>query len=370
MMSRGFSIYLDLLRFGAALVVLLSHFAYPKYTDGRWLWVRELNLGSDAVVVFFVLSGFVIALVADRKPTGVGGFGFDRMTRLVSVALPALLVGYALDRFGAGFSPEFYAGGVYNPLSLGEMLLRGLTFSNEFGQMATRMGTNGAYWSLSYEAVYYALFAIAFYMRGPRRVALLGLGAVIAGVNILLLMPCWLLGVALYHRAQRPLLPRGLALAMAILPLLAYAVALMTGVPDALFALTGTGFEPLRFSNEPIWNWLLALLFVVHLTGMMTLVKGASLDRVAPAAKWLAGGSFSIYLVHFPVLVFIGAMLPGGGWGGDALLFSLIVIVCLLFAQVFERTLPRFRVMVRVLTAGPSGVSDGAPAVPPSAPAR
>nr|WP_309503487.1 hypothetical protein [uncultured Roseovarius sp.] len=74
-MTAGFSTYLNLLRFGAAFIVLMSHFSYARYSGGRWLWIREFNFGSDAVVVFFVLSGLVIALVADRKRTGMGGFG-------------------------------------------------------------------------------------------------------------------------------------------------------------------------------------------------------------------------------------------------------------------------------------------------------
>ena len=65
--TRGLSGYLDLLRFGAAFVVLLSHFAYTRFTDGQYSFIRELNLGSDAVVLFFVLSGFVITFAATQK---------------------------------------------------------------------------------------------------------------------------------------------------------------------------------------------------------------------------------------------------------------------------------------------------------------
>ncbi len=128
MMSRGFSIHLDLVRFGAATTMLLSHFAYPRYTAGRWQWVRELNISSDAVVVFFVPSGFVIALVSDRKRTGASGFWFDWITGLVSVALPALMVEYELDRIGADMVPEICYGHVCYRLNLGEQLFRGLTF--------------------------------------------------------------------------------------------------------------------------------------------------------------------------------------------------------------------------------------------------
>src|SRR6056297_1538081 len=201
-MGRGFSIYLDCLRFGAALIVMLSHFAYPRFSEGRWLWVRELNLGSDAVIVFFVLSGLVIAHAVTVKQGGMARFVFDRATRLLSVALPALVIGFVLDRIGARLAPQLYDGWQYNALPLWEILLRGLSFSNEWGGMATRLGTNGPFWSLSYEAAFYALFAVAFYTQGPRRLALLLAGGLLFGLNILLLMPAWLMGVWLYRRIK------------------------------------------------------------------------------------------------------------------------------------------------------------------------
>lgn len=351
-MTRGLSIYLDLLRFGAAFVVLMSHFAYARYTDGRWLWIRELNLGSDAVIVFFVLSGLVIALVAARKQTGLGGFAFDRTTRLVSVALPALIIGYALDRAGALAAPEVYAGWFYNPLSLTEQLWRGLSFSGEWAGMATRLGTNGPYWSLSYEAAFYALFAVAFYLRGVRRAVLLALGALVFGLNILLLMPAWLMGVWLYHRMAAGNLPRGrAALALAVLPVLAYGTALATGVPDALQALTAPLDRALdlRFSDEPIWNAALGLLVVAHLAGMAGVLREGSLARIGPRAAWLAGGSFSLYLIHYPVLQFFGSILPKLGHGAldDLALLAVVLAFCAVFAQAFERPLALWRALAR-----------------------
>ena len=60
-MQRTTSVYLDLLRFLAAAVVFAGH-AYPQRLTGGVpaLW-RFWSFGNDAVMVFFVLSGFVIA---------------------------------------------------------------------------------------------------------------------------------------------------------------------------------------------------------------------------------------------------------------------------------------------------------------------
>jgi len=99
-MSPRLSYHLDLLRFIAAFIVLLSHFAYERFTQGYYAFIRDYNLGSDAVVVFFVLSGFVISFAAIEKDKTAGRFAFSRMTRLYSVAIPALILTLFCDKLG------------------------------------------------------------------------------------------------------------------------------------------------------------------------------------------------------------------------------------------------------------------------------
>ncbi|WP_425039320.1 acyltransferase family protein [Primorskyibacter sp. S187A] len=360
-MSRGLSTYLDGLRIAAAFIVLLSHFAYPRFSDGRWLWVREWNLGSDAVIVFFVLSGLVIAHVAQHKPGGIRQFTFDRATRLISVALPALLLTYALDRTGAALAPQVYEGWFYNPLPLWDMLLRGLSFSNEWQGLATRLGTNGPFWSLSYEAAYYALFAIAFYTAGLRRIALLLLGAWVFGLNILVLMPTWLMGVWLYRHLQQAHtpVPRPRAVLYAIAPVILYVLAQLAHLPAQLYALTASldHMLDLRFSNEILWNWLLGLLVTCHLIGMAHLLRRVTdrshLMRVSPALSWSAGGSFSLYVMHYPLLQFlaIAPLQTGNVWLDDAVLLTFVTVLCFAFAALFERPLPLFRQALSQITA-------------------
>ncbi len=62
-MNKLTSIYLDLIRFTAALVVVLSHAA--GFTSLKIPIIS--GLGTEAVVVFFVLSGYVIAYVSNNK---------------------------------------------------------------------------------------------------------------------------------------------------------------------------------------------------------------------------------------------------------------------------------------------------------------
>lgn len=353
-MNRGFSLYLDALRFGAAFIVLLSHWAYPRFTEGRHIWLRELNLGSDAVVIFFVLSGLVVAYAATERDRAPGRFAFQRLTRLWSVALPALVLGIVLDRAGAALWPAAYDGWWYSPMSLGETLMHGLSFTSQWGNDTLRLGTNGPYWSLSYEAAFYLLFALWLWTSGVRRIALVAIAVLLIGPRVLLLMPAWLMGVWLWHRIASGALPsRTLALGLASIPLVLYGLALAQGLPATLSAWSADllGLPHLGrfgFSDEFVWNGLLGSLVTAHLMGVAALAR-----RWTPGEghviRWLAGGSFSLYLVHYPVLQFLGPLMAERPESvlGDGTILALTFLVCFVFGAVFERTLPAQRTLLR-----------------------
>lgn len=95
-----------------------------------------------------------------------------------------------------------------------------------------------------------------------------------------------------------------------------------------------------RFSDEYLWNALVGILVCCHLVGMASILRHANLDRLSRPLAWLAGGSFSIYLMHYPLLHILHAALPDiSHWA----LFALTVLACLPFAEVFERPLYLWR---------------------------
>ncbi len=358
-MSRGLSLYLDGLRMFAALIVLLSHFAYARFTDGDYLIVRELNLGSDAVILFFVLSGFVIAFAAHTKDSTWKRFAFNRATRLYSVAIPAVAVTLVFDAIGSAIDPAAYDGWWRSDVPIPLALPVSLLFAHEWGALGIRLGTNGPYWSLSYEAAYYVLFGLAVYLRGPRRLLLLAAAGLVFGIKVLLLMPAWILGAAVYRRLAAAGGPPGTrervaAAAIAAGSAGAYVLCLAAGVPDSLSALStdwlGAGAaDRLRFSDEFLWNALIGGLFAAHLHAMGVLLRRTGDGcGFAGAIRWLAGASFSIYLVHYPALQLIDAVLPDtAGFARDLVLLAATLAACLAFAQVFERPLPAIRNRLR-----------------------
>lgn len=62
-LNRGTSWYLDLLRGVAAIVVLLGHAGQGFFSQG-FPWMPKV--AHEMVVIFFVLSGFVMSYVVSR----------------------------------------------------------------------------------------------------------------------------------------------------------------------------------------------------------------------------------------------------------------------------------------------------------------
>lgn len=379
-MKPGFSLWLDVLRAGAALAVLFGHMAHLRFTRGDYYVLREINIASDAVILFFVLSGVVIAYAAGRDAT-LGRFAFNRLTRVWSVVLPALLLTAAFDAFGVRADPAAYPPDYYQPKPLWEMLWRGLSFTNEWQGAVSdrlRLGTNGPLWSLSYEVGFYALFAVALFLRGALRWVLLALIALLVGLPILVLLPAWGLGVAVWYLvaprqergaggrcpqsqrdSPRDIYGRKKAWALALGAPAALIALKALGLDTALTALTMQGLAPhshhaiLGYSDEVLWNSAMAVLIAAHLIGVWRLCRqsrGAE-GRAARLVRWIAGGSFSLYVVHYPALHLLDAVLPESLPLYDLWLLGLTLTICFTFAALFERPLKTWRRLAIALWA-------------------
>ena len=359
-MTRGFSIYLDAIRFFAAVLVLFSHVAYPRFSNGDLAWMRELNLGSDAVILFFVLSGFVIAYTTDAKRRTGEEYAKARLARLYSVAIPAIVFTVLCDALGVWINPAAYDGWWFNAEGQAGQFWRALTFSTQALGQDIRLGTNGPFWSVAYEAWYYLAFGIAVFTRGITRISLLGVTLLVAGLPIVLLAPCWLAGVGLQRFTSRPefltLTPR-MAWTLAIGPWLVYAAWLAMELPQTLTLVTmvifgGGETHPkilFGFSDEFIWNTLLAGLFTAHFLGVYSVARKADWvsQRTERAIRWLAGATFSIYLFHYPLLTLLYAI-PGYEAANPVHYYGIglvTLVLCFAFAEISERRLSAWKAL-------------------------
>ncbi|MBN9559715.1 MAG: acyltransferase [Alphaproteobacteria bacterium] len=359
-MNRETSIYLDGVRFTAAAVVFLTHVSGRRLTGG--LFWQVAPYGSEAVTLFFVLSGFVIGYTT-RRNRPAETYIVARTARIYSVALPALLLTFVLDSIGRGLNPALYTeswGYIWDGRAW--QFLRGALFLNQIWYTDVSPGSDLPYWSLGYEVWYYAIFGVAAFSRSHWRwPILLGLLAFV-GPRIAGMFPLWALGFLAYRVCSRVTLSRGTAVAMclgAVLIWVAYeAQAWMGGTRM-------TGAAPAFLGHpELAQSYLVATLFTIHLIGFHSLgpTFGVVLNRFARPVRWIAGATFSLYLFHVPIAQFIAALMPWSPSSGAARVAVLIgtPLLVLALAEVTERRKESWRRLVIALLRYPSSFWSGA----------
>src|SRR5438105_11577903 len=95
-----------MLRFVAAVLVVVSH-ASAQSLSGGFLWSLQY-IGYPAVMIFFVLSGYVISYVASEKENTLSDYATSRLARLYSVLIPAIILTFAADSLGSVIDPHLY----------------------------------------------------------------------------------------------------------------------------------------------------------------------------------------------------------------------------------------------------------------------
>lgn len=303
-MSKATSFFLDMLRMTAAFVVFVNHCARFWRPD---LYPFTLKPAHGAVIVFFVLSGYVVTFSTLSKARDLKTYTVCRLARLYSVVCPALLLTLLLQIIGTSLGPHFYA-----QLGRGFDAARyflALGFLQNVWRMSASPPSNGPLWSLSYEFWFYVLFGVAVFTRSVRRmVVLFALIALLVGPNILLLLPCWLLGVLLYLvrgkcRLSAPVATCGFLVSFCAMILI---MAFFRFLPES-----GGGLwqKPLLFSGAFISDWT---------TGLSVFSSIFFFDRafesllITPALKsavrFGSDHTFSLYLYHHPMIVFLTAI--------------------------------------------------------------
>ena len=151
-MHPATSIFLDAIRFGAACIVFLSHLTSRDFNH-VFPWI---NLGHEAVVVFFVMSGFVIAYVAKTRENSCEQYVAARLGRLYSVVVPSILFTAIIDTVGRHIDSSWY-----HTIPNDHLILRlaiNFFFMQQVWNFTVIPLSNGPFWSLSFEFWYYVIF--------------------------------------------------------------------------------------------------------------------------------------------------------------------------------------------------------------------
>jgi peptidoglycan/LPS O-acetylase OafA/YrhL len=343
-MSGALSLYLDALRFVAAFTVFLSHYSVGRISGGS-LW-HLTAYGRTAVLAFFVLSGFVIAWVSESREHTLQDYALSRVARLYSVIIPAFFLTALLDHIGSWVDPTLY-GPEWRHSTAHPALGYALSgvFLGESWTLAVLPGFNVPFWSLNYEAWYYVLFAAVALLSGRLRAVTFGTAALIAGPKILALFPVWLMGVAAWR--WRAAIPKHLGWPLIVSSLAGF-VALEASGGQSLFWHPETLWVPPDYSA---YDYILAALVALLILGLANAplpLPGARLERIVRA---LAGASFGLYLLHYPLLNFFGTIVSGPPDGGvhRVLVFGLTLGCGLGLASLIE---PRKGAFKRALQLG------------------
>lgn len=301
-MKQETSLYLDLVRFISALVVFLGH-AAGKLTGG-FLWQLNDYL-SAAVMVFFVLSGYVIAFVYNLKEKDFASYSLSRLARFYSVAAPALVLTLFCDYVGIYFNSELYFGGPW-PAPQNDLInyLFSLLFIHNIWGLHLTPGINVPFWTLSYELGFYFLFAFFVFFRGFTRFSLLALLVLFLGPDIVLYMPIWLLGVLVYalhckiHHVNAVVSISCFFISGVIIVLFSpFVYSSLNQVPEVLIS-----------DRYVFADYAIAIVFAINL---FCANYCANLLKVLLPMKriivFAAAASFSLYLFHRPLIQLFAA---------------------------------------------------------------
>ena len=315
--------FLDVARGLAALLVVLSHGLQVCLSPGYAMWVNaNLDIGRVGVLVFLLISGFIIPASLEHGGSNAR-FWLRRLFRLFPAYWLSIALGYGYLACGGAARLDFLS------LEDGPAWLVNLTMLQGFLDYPHVWGV---FWTLSIELVLYAACSLLFACGLLHRV-----GGV---VFLAILVGCVAYGIG------RPLLigepfVQDVLLSLYLAPLFGllaqryvsgrlsrkrfYALfALLFGMLVAVWVVNRNLF-PLRTGHMGLKPTLLAYACFFLLLEMR--------GRAMPAAGcWLGRVSFSVYLFHPLVMLWLAPLGPTG-W---AYLPCLIALSLLLSAATYR----------------------------------
>ncbi|MGL4395583.1 MAG: acyltransferase family protein [Hyphomicrobium sp.] len=354
------------LRLLLAVLVLVQHTLHAMAP--RWVedWLAPYGVGSMAVLVFFVLSGFIVCEAAERfYRQRAGAFLVNRMLRIYPSYLIALVFTIAsaavITAFGRGEAMRQHIGGdlAFTVTELAANIVGILPGGKTLMARADVLPVLDIAWALRVELLFYAiLFAAVLAARILRREAAqvlalfaLVLLAVSSAENVgvrtgmLEFVPYFVCGGAVYYAlvAQSG---RWFAVGIALVALVLSGMHVLDQQVTSVVPIEGYdhGLKPFVVFTALMlaWIFLLALPYV--------------LGRLPPALaridQVLGDLTYPLYIWHTGTTMLVSAVLPERGW--DAFLGGVIVslAVAALVAQTIERRIGGLRAKVRGVTFG------------------
>jgi len=200
-MDSNKSNFLHLLRWTSSIIVIIGH--SQLIGNNNNLIFKYLGAHAHAaVIIFFVLSGYVIAFSVDKKkslPYGFTEYIIDRFSRIYSVLIPVLLLTFSIDLIGRNYLSSRYLDSSLVPQTniLFRFLVNLFSVQGIWGYRV-QFGSNPALWSIGYEFIYYVLFGLLFFKPKNYLLVLL-IASIFIGPKVILYSSIWALGVVAFY---------------------------------------------------------------------------------------------------------------------------------------------------------------------------
>lgn len=331
--DKSQSVFIDLIRGASAQIVLLGHLI------SFYFYEQQVVIQNLGVLVFFILSGHLITLSALKYTEGKFNFYqfiSDRFIRIYVALFPAIVLCFLVDYFSIEFSSADVIlfdvenlninnaiASLFNLVGLPSHIL---SFITQGVIKFEPVGSMRPLWTVAIEWWLYVVIALAFLFFSRKKI-----------IVLFTVTSCLLLAVQLF-------LNLNIGYFVISLWLLSSAYTMYNvnmSMKSTLFLLVASilclsaSFQihtVIKF-YEPV-NMLLILVIYFTLLRLVSRVEFSS--KIKIIAAFFSSYSYSLYLLHYTLIVLLKPKLGLGNWGNILVLFIIVNIVAFLFYLVFE----------------------------------
>lgn len=344
--NSNLSYTLNFLRWFAAFLVVINHLRSLMFVDYYEVIEKTIftklfyfftGFGHESVIVFFILSGFLVGGEFIKYPKTNKYFKIyfvKRFSRIFIVFIPALIIGCTFDLIGSNY---FNFNNIYsNSYHLSAMnyevteRIGIIPFITNLLMLQTSLGdtlgSNGPLWSLANEWWYYVLFPV-IYLILFHKSNLLKVSLIIFVICMLLILNnyiflyflIWILGTYIYKYNTNIKFPF-INLFSFLLLILSFSISRINLLDSVILS-----------------DFLIALTLVFFINNLIN--SESKIIFLGKKNSFLADFSYSVYLFHFPVLLLIVSILSYFEMGVKSIpnitsygIFGILIIFVYLFS--------------------------------------
>ena len=296
---------LEALRAFSAIYVFLHHtlYTFNLLEQGSLFWYLFL-FGQEAVIIFFILSGYVIGLSLEKNEYSFKTYFIHRFTRIYTVIVFSYLISYLCWLTYSNDVLPSFTDFIFNIFMLQD---KG---SSHIGNFAEPLFNNQPLWSLGFEWWFYMLFFFHFYLIKNKTINykllstfLISLFGIISFYfynnqisTFLMYYFVWFSGVVfVFKGVKRKIYIKYLTISF-ILIAFYYLIYL----------------HNVEYTKSYIYPWItfrhflgffgILVSFIVLQKVLILLVENNIIKKIVKPFIYIASFSYAIYIIHYPIM--------------------------------------------------------------------